>query len=165
MVVIAICGSPGTGKTTIANYFKEYGFYVLNISQFIIDNELYIGYDAKRDSYIIDETLFLTRIKEFIANNSDKNIVIEGIGAEILPKDLIDYCIVLTCDIRVLKKRLESKGYNKRKIEENLEAEKFSEILIDAMENFGEKVLTFDTSKESPQDIFNRIMEKIKEID
>ncbi|MGQ4890955.1 MAG: adenylate kinase family protein [Candidatus Njordarchaeia archaeon] len=164
MVVIAICGTPGTGKTTIATYLEKYGFEVINLSKFVIKNKLYIGYDAQRDSYIIDPKKVVQALKEVISRKKGEGLVIEGIGAEAIPENLVDICVVLTCDIPVLEQRLKEKGYNNKKIEENLEAERFSEILIDALENFKGKVITFNTAKDNPENIVKKILEKIKEL-
>ena len=164
MVIIAICGTPGTGKTTIATYLKKYGFEVINLSKFVIKNKLYIGYDAERDSYIMDPDKVVEALKNFLSQGKNRNLVIEGIGAESLPEDIVDICAVLTCDPKVLQQRLKEKGYNNKKIEENLEAERFSEILIDALENFKEKVITFNTAKSKPDEIVEKILEKIREL-
>lgn len=163
MTTILICGSPGTGKTTIANYLKKYGFEIINLSHFVISNKLYLGYDTIRDSYIIDEEALIKKIKERISK--EKNVVIEGIGAEILPDELADLCVVLTCDIKELEKRLKNKGYPPSKIYENLEAERFSIILNTALENFKQKVIVFDTSRYSEVEIVNKILTKLREVE
>ena len=63
-----------------------------------------------------------------------------------LDKKYADLCVVVKCDIAILKKRLEKRGYNKKKIRENLDAEIFYVCLVEAIE-LGHRVVVVDTSK------------------
>ena len=164
MTVVYICGTAGTGKTTISTYLKKYGFFVINLSHLVKHNKLYLGYDAERDSLIIDEEKLNEHVKNLVKKKKQEKIVIEGIGAEALPDELADLCVVLTCSIKTLKERLKSKGYSERKIMENLEAEKFGIILGDAESKFFNKVLTLDTSKLTPEQAAEKIVEKLREL-
>lgn len=161
MVVIAICGTPGTGKSKLAELFGKDGFYVINLSKFVIENRLYGGYDKKRDAYIIDEQRLAEGIKEVITRHS--NVVIEGIGAEALPKDIVDVCIVLTCEPFMLEERLLERGFPQEKIQENLEAERFGVIMGEALSNYGEfKVMILDTTYTPIEELYKVIVDELE---
>lgn len=161
MVVIAICGTPATGKSSLAEKFKVLGFEVIHLGDFVINNKLYQGYDKRRRVYIIDEERLINKIKEIASKY--KKIVIEGIGAEILPADIVDLCIVLTCEPFELERRMIDKGFPRKKILENLEAERFGIILLEALDNYGkEKTLIIDTTYRDINEIFDVIIDEIK---
>ena len=161
MVVIAICGTPGTGKSSLAERFRRLGFKVIHLSKYVIDEKLYSNYDKRRDAYIIDEDKLMEAIRRE-ASLSDK-LVIEGIGAEILPKNLVDICIVLTCEPYVLEERLSKKGFSPQKIAENLEAERFGVILMEALNNYGrERTIILDTTYRDVDELFNVIMDELR---
>jgi len=160
--VIYICGTPGTGKTTLSKYLEKYGFYIINLPQFLRDNKLYLGYDAIRDSLIINEKSLIKKIKETIHEINSKFIAIEGIGAEILPPELATLCVVLVCEPKELEKRLRVKRYPEEKIRENLEAERLSVILGEALEYFGNKVVVYDTSKLGIKEIVADLLERLE---
>jgi len=163
MVVIAICGTPGTGKSLLADAFKKLNFEVIHLSRFVIENKLYQSYDNKRDAYVIDEEKFLEAINRYIESRMGKNIVIEGIGAECLPPEIVDICIVLTCEPFVLKERLEQKGFPPEKIEENLEAERFGIIFGEAVANYGSsKTIVVDTTYKSIGEVFDVILNELR---
>ena len=63
-----------------------------------------------------------------------KGIVIDSHLSHHLPKKLVSQCIVMRCSLKTLVRRLQKKGYSKRKIRENLEAEIFEVCLQEARE-------------------------------
>ncbi|MEX0568913.1 MAG: adenylate kinase family protein [Candidatus Njordarchaeota archaeon] len=160
MVVIAICGTPGTGKSSLAEKFRSLGFEVVHLTEFVVRNELYQGYDKKRGSYIIDEDRMINALKIVFRNS--ENVVVEGLGAEILPKDIVDMCIVLTCQPFVLEQRLLERGYGQEKIDENLDAERFGVILADVMANYDKsKIIIIDTTYREMDEIFEDICNEL----
>jgi len=161
LVVIAICGVPGTGKSRLAELFSKNGFYAVHLSQLVVENKLYDGYDKKRDAYIINEHKLVRKVKEIVAKHS--NVVVEGIGAEALPSDIVDVCIVLTCEPFELERRLLERGFPHEKIEENLEAERFGIILGEALSNYGEsKIMVLDTTYTSTEELYRVIVNELR---
>jgi adenylate kinase len=53
-MIIAITGTPGTGKTTVASILKKKGFIVVDLKQVAFDNDFIIGIDKERNSSIVD---------------------------------------------------------------------------------------------------------------
>ncbi len=150
MKVIIVTGSPGTGKTKIAKKLaKEKKYEYINIAKLVKSGKLYDRYDRKRRTYVVDTkklNKFLIEIIKIHKCNKTKGIVIDSHMSHYLPKKYVDLCIVTKCGLKKLKKRLEKRKYNKKKIRENLDCEIFDICLNEAMEK-GHKVKIVDTSK------------------
>jgi len=148
MKVIALSGTPGTGKSTLAKLLeKEFKFYRLDLHEHY--QKISSGYDRKKKAYDIDYNKFENLVKKLISEKkkSYPGLIIDTHISHHLPKQLVDICIILTCnDLKILRRRLVKRKYSKSKVEENLDAEKFQVCQVEALDQ-GHKVLTFDTSK------------------
>lgn len=134
MKAIIITGTPGTGKTTLANYLsKHLSLPILDINTYAKEHNLLESYDKKRKTYIIDETLISRKIASFLAKSKTQYIVDGHISHFLHPKS-VSTCLVTNTKLSILKKRLEKRGYNKLKVAENLESEAFNECLLEAQE-------------------------------
>jgi adenylate kinase len=120
--IIAVTGTPGTGKTTYAKklaYGKGYLYF--DVSSFIRQEGLSAGFDRRRNALIVDtDTL--------------SNAIIRVLQAK-----RVTECIITKCSLKSLKKRLEKRGYSKTKVRENLDAEIFDVCYAEAKE-MGHKV-------------------------
>jgi len=125
MRVIIVTGTPGTGKTTLANNLsKKLNFHYLDANKIIKEYDISEGYDKKRDTNIIDtKKLNLALIKEINNHKKIENgIIIDSHLSHYLPKRHVDVCIVTKCDLKELENRLRNKKYSKSKIRENMDA-------------------------------------------
>lgn len=147
-MIIAISGTPGTGKSTLARKISEkLGYDVLDVNKLLEEDEgLVLEFDRRRDTKVIDterlNDVLIQKIDE--TKKAGKGLVIDSHLSHMLPKEEVGLCIVLSCDLSVLKERLVERGYNNLKIKENLEAEAFDEILEEARET-GHEVLNIKT--------------------
>jgi len=146
MKVIAVTGTPGTGKTTLSKKLAlKLGFSYLDVNKIIKKYNLSEEYDKKRKTKIIDiKKLNKELIKEI---KSIKNgLIIDSHLSHYLPKKNVDVCIVTKCNLKLLEKRLKKRRYSKLKIRENLDSEIFDICSNEAKEK-GHKVLVVDTTK------------------
>jgi adenylate kinase len=143
--LIAITGTPGVGKSTVAKALaKEIGFDHFDISRHY--NDIAVGYDNERKCYTIDMKKFETLVKEKL-EETDEGLIIDSHISHLLPKEMVDVCIVLLCsDIKTLEKRLKRRNYSHKKIRENLDAEIFQVCLVEAHER-GHHVIMVDSSQ------------------
>ena len=167
MEVIAVSGTPGTGKTTLAKKLaKNLDFYYLDVNKFINTKKLYESYDKKRRTKIVDvnklNKSLINKIKSIkkqpltqkfnkkiqFKNKTIKNkgLIIDSHISHYLPRRYVDICIITKCDIKKLNKRLKKKRFSKNKINENLQAEIFDICYNEAVQK-KHKVIAVDTTK------------------
>lgn len=140
-LVIAISGTPGTGKTRLARFLaKKLHFSRLDLHRHYL--EIATGYDAKKQCSVID----LKKLEALVRKEKARGkVIVDSHIAHLLPEKLVDVCIVLTCsDLKALQKRLRRRGYPAKKVRENLDAEIFQVCLLEAQER-RHRVLAFDT--------------------
>ena len=107
-MAIAISGTPGTGKTTLAKKLaKSLNYKYLDVNKLIKSNKLAESYDKKRKCIIIDiKKLNKILIKEIKKN---PNLIIDSHLSHYLPKKYLDLCIITKCSLKILEKRLKKK--------------------------------------------------------
>ena len=147
---IALTGTPGTGKTTIASILeKNYSVKNIHLHQFAQNENLVEGYDKKRRSDIIDIDALN---KRFIEKTKDEPLVlIDGHLSHFLIS--VDMVIVLRCHPSILRTRLQEKQWSKEKINENLEAE-----ILDVIESESVDIHTYNPPVQPPLQDLQRLV-------
>ena len=140
---MAVCGTPGTGKTRILNAFRDDDFvFTVTMSEAIKEHKLYSEYDDEMGAYVMDECKVKKFVQKLIGSlgrvASCKALLIETHTPSVLPKRK-SHAIVLQCDTHVLYDRLKARGYHQKKCEENVQAEIMQVVWEEAVERFGEK--------------------------
>jgi len=140
-LVVAITGTPGTGKTALSRIAAgKLGFTHVDVSELIKSNvnELGVGWDSERRTIIADTAATRRRIVELIRQNrkGSPGFVIDGhFSPEVCKPDLV---IVLRCHPEKLRKRLKARsGWRELKVRENVEAECIDSCFIHAKETGG----------------------------
>jgi len=134
---IIITGSPGTGKSSVADMLRrKLKIRVIHINDYAKKNDLVIG--KQNDSLVVNMNL----LKKML--NKERGIIEGHLACEF--KLSSAFVIVLRCNPKVLRKRLKSRGYSKKKIKDNLEAEALDYCTQHAEEHY-KKVFEVDTTK------------------
>jgi adenylate kinase len=164
-MIIAITGTPGTGKTSVSKIIQKDGFDVIDFNNVACEKNFLIGRDEKRDTNLVD----IKKINDFIKKNySGKDIVfIEGHLSHLLK--CIDKVIILRCNPNLLRKNLLQKGWKESKIKENIEAEILDIILCEVVDTYSkENIFEIDVTDKSidtvAYEIKNLIKEKFREV-
>ena len=127
MKIIIISGTPGCGKTSIANELsKLIDARILSLNELAVSDDFSFEYDKERKTYIVDFKIFLPYILKkikMIKMNPSQFLIIESHFSDIIPNKLIDYVFILRCDPDELGKRLKKKNFDLNKIAENVQSE------------------------------------------
>ena len=149
---IALTGTPGTGKTSVSGILSSRGHSILNLTEFIKQNDLREEYEEERDTYEVDTD----RLNEALKDRED--IIFESHLAHFLDVDLI---IVLRCKPDVLAQRLRDRGYGPCKVRENMEAELLDVILCESVDS-GTPTFVADTTSCTPEETADAVEDIMK---
>ncbi|MEM3372914.1 MAG: AAA family ATPase [Candidatus Anstonellales archaeon] len=188
---ILITGCPGTGKTSISKSLikglKRLGKAqkaqrkakrkklsvnkkdlikptLLEINKIADDFGLYEFFDDSLESKVVNIKSLENILNEVLEIEEEKfnYIIIEGhLGVEIKIRK-VDYVFVLRTNPLELEKRLEKRGYTKRKISENINAELVDYFTIKAEKLYGRnKVFEVDTTTNNASENAKKILEVV----
>jgi adenylate kinase len=138
----AVTGTPGVGKTSACALVKS--IPVVHVNQLVDELGMFSGYDRKRKTKEVDVTKLAKEIRKM-----KEDMILEGHFSHLLDPDV---AIVLRCSPKVLERRLRKKGWDERKIRENVEAEAVDVVLIETLENVPD-VCEIDTTKKKPAQV------------
>ena len=139
MLNYALTGTPGTGKTSVSKLLNE---KVISLSNYYAE----ASEGKSKDGEWLVDIGKLNKILE-----ASDSAIFEGTFAHEL--DNIDKIVVMRCDPKILKERLEERGYKKKKVMENLEAEAIGLIYSEALEILDKaNVFQVDNSTREPQE-------------
>jgi adenylate kinase len=168
-MMVSITGTPCVGKTTISREFEEMGWTYIDLKSLIIESNTFDEVIQENHEILVDEK----GLKEYLGSldpPEDEDIILDGHLSYLAPSDI---CIVLRLNPKELKNRLSERGYSERKVNENVEAEAVSVILVEALEMEEERlggkdwkqlppacgiVFEIDTSNKPISDIFQQIL-------
>jgi len=154
-MLVIITGTPGVGKTTLAKKIVKLGYTRLDLHDHY--KEISTRYDRKKQCYDIDVKKFTALVKKKVKEH--EKVVVDSHISHLLPKKMVDLCIILTCsDLKKLKRRLVARKYSKKKIEENIQAEIFQVCLEEAK---GHNVKVFDVAHKDFTSKINKLITKV----
>jgi adenylate kinase len=161
--VIIITGTPGVGKTVVSKAIAiRLGATYVSLTEIAKEEKLVLGVDEERRTLIVDIKKISKLVKEIILR-SQIDIVIDGhYASDVVPSKLVSQIFVLRRDPEELKAEFETRGYDDRKIAENVTSEVLDVCLVDAVEKYGiEKVDEIDVTKKRTEDVIEEILEII----
>ena len=152
---IVITGTPGTGKSSIAKKLAaQLGLELVDVKRIVRERKLAVGSGHEVDLRKLAAALRFLRTK--------RDYVVEGhLACELrLPADFI---FVLRTEPRTLRRRLSKRGYGRKKLNENIEAELLDYCTQRVEQEYRKKPLELDTSKRSPVSSVHRIALAIRQ--
>jgi adenylate kinase len=150
-MMCGITGTPGTGKSMVADELARRGHTVVRITDIV--QPYVIGDDDERDTQVID-------VDRLVNEFEPVDGFVEGHFAHLLPCDRI---VVLRCRPDELKQRLAKRLYDKGKIRENMDAEALDVCLIETVEAYSPgQILELDSSGREPVWCADRIEQFVR---
>ncbi|ADT83549.1 adenylate kinase family protein [Thermococcus barophilus] len=149
-MIIAVSGTPGVGKTTVAKLLAEkLGYMYVDLKKFAIGHE--IG-EIKGDELEVE----IDELAYFIEKElKGKNVVLDGHLSHLMPADQV---IILRLHPKIIGERLKERGYSREKISENVEAELVDVCLVEAIDTH-ENVIEVDTTGKTPEQVVEEILD------
>jgi len=154
--VIIITGTPGVGKTTLAETLVKKNDYE-RVDLHTKYKQISEKYDRQKQCYVIDYTKLVALVKKQLHETTAKGLVVDSHVTHYLPTKLVDLCVVLSCsNLKLLRQRLLKRRYTAKKIQENLEAE-IMQVCLNEARTRKHKIVVFDTATIAMQQIVAKI--------
>lgn len=147
---VALTGTPGTGKTSVASLLEKEGCIVVSLHALAQENNCICGTDKKRDSQLVD----IKKLDKYIQKTFKMNelVFFEGHIGHLL--STMEKVIILRCHPKKLKKRLLRKKWSDQKVMENVDAEALDVILCETVENHPAKnIFEIDTTDRTIKEV------------
>lgn len=114
--VLAVSGTPGTGKTTLCEAMEGEGWQVLSLAALAEEHDCMGPVDESDGAAPID----VHRLAETWEAPAEGRWLVDGHLAHLLE---VDGVVLLRCQPAVLHERLSARGYDARKVKANVEWE------------------------------------------
>ncbi|XP_012871345.1 PREDICTED: adenylate kinase isoenzyme 6 isoform X1 [Dipodomys ordii] len=160
---ILLTGTPGVGKTTLGKELaSRSGLKYISVGDLAREGELYDGYDEEYDCPILDED----RVVDELENEMrDGGVIVDYHGCDFFPERWFHIVFVLRTDNSVLYKRLETRGYNEKKLKDNIQCEIFQVLYEEAIASYKEEIVHQlpSNNPEELEDNINKILKWIEQ--
>ncbi len=140
---IGITGSPGTGKKSVGrDLAKLLGLEYFPINAYAISSK-YGSWRSKE--FDVDARKLRGKIR------TENRVVVGHLLPYVVPDKDLDFVFVLRCSPEVLRKRYLKRGYDERKIRENLQAEVLGVVSEKSSEVYDSAKLAEVDTSDSPR--------------
>lgn len=128
---VALSGTPGTGKSAIAEALGRVGWHKVELGDLAKDEGAVVGRDEERQTDEVDVDLLEAALARALSGSDADRVLLVGHLAHLMPCDTV---VVLRTSPAVLRERLEARGWPHAKVQENVEAEAVGVVLVESME-------------------------------
>jgi len=152
------------GKTSLSALLVHHLKGVsVNVSELVSREGLSCGFDEERKTLVADMDKISKRVEE-ILKDSEGWVVVDGhFAMDIVPSERVFLAFVLRRDPDELREVLRSRGFDEKKIAENVAAEVLDVCLFDALEAYGkEKVCEINITNRGEEEVADEVMQIIE---
>ncbi|KNC50178.1 adenylate kinase isoenzyme 6 [Thecamonas trahens ATCC 50062] len=164
---VLVTGTPGVGKTTMCELLaEEAGMKHINFGSILLEGGFNAGYNAEFDTHDVTEENLADACDSIEAAMGEGGVILDYASCDYFPERWFDLVVVLVAETNSLFPRLEARGYSKKKVTENMQAEIFQVVLQDAYElypNVRKETLTSNTVDEMQENIAS-IQQMLQEV-
>ncbi len=148
-MLVAVTGTPGTGKTTACDVLASRGYAVVDLDDVARQGGFVVGRDEARGSDEVDV--------DALRDNLRVPAKIAFLRSHYAHEMAVDLAVVLRCSPAVLRQRLEARGWSRAKVQENVEAEAIDVITQEATDRLS-RVYEIDTTHRTPAETADTIL-------
>ncbi len=152
-MLVAVTGTPGTGKTSACEVLAHRGYAVVDLDDAARAGGFIVGRDEARGSDEVD----VDALREHLRVPA-KIAFLRSHYAHEMDVDLV---VVLRCSPAVLRQRLEARGWSAAKVRENVEAEAIDVITQQAVERLP-YVYEVDTTGRTPEQTADAVLDILR---
>ncbi|XP_003785934.1 adenylate kinase isoenzyme 6 [Otolemur garnettii] len=151
---ILLTGTPGVGKTTLGKELaSRSGLKYINVGDLAKEGQLYDGYDEEYECPMLDED----RVVDELDNQmTEGGVIVDYHGCDFFPERWFHVVFVLRTNTSELYKRLETRGYNEKKLKDNIECEIFQVLYEEATASYKEEIV-HQLPSNNPAELENNI--------
>jgi adenylate kinase len=167
---ILVTGTPGVGKTSLCTLLESQlpedfgvtGFQYVKLTDLIKEKKLYTKWNEEFDVPEFDIDMVCDELEPLMSGRG--GIILEFHSCDFFPERWFQLVVLLRCDNTNLYDRLKERGYNEKKITENIECE-ILEVLKEEVESSYQPDIVMELQSSSVEDMQSNLQiigEKIK---
>ncbi|XP_037662197.1 adenylate kinase isoenzyme 6-like [Choloepus didactylus] len=159
---ILLTCTPGVGKTTLGKEpASRSGLKYVNESDLAEEGQLYDGCDEDYDGPVLDED----RVVDEVRKPDERRWSYGDFhGCDFFPEHWFHTAFVLRTDNGVLYKRLETRGCNEKKLQDNSHCENFQPLYEEGIASYREEI-EHQLFRNNPEELENNINQILKWIE
>lgn len=136
---ILVTGTPGTGKSTLGRELAtQTGLSFINIGEIAKERNFYTEFDEEYNCPVLDEDAVIDALENQMSLGGN---ILEYHSCDFFPERWFDIVFVLRTDNTLLYDRLYQRGYNEKKLQDNLQCEIFQTILDEAKDSYPHEIV------------------------
>ncbi|XP_038621410.1 adenylate kinase isoenzyme 6 isoform X1 [Tachyglossus aculeatus] len=156
---ILLTGTPGVGKTTLGKELATRAeLNYVNVGDLAREKQLYDGFDEEYQCPILDEDRVVDELEDQMRNGG---VIVDYHGCDFFPERWFHIVFVLRTENSHLYKRLESRGYSEKKLQDNIQCEIFQILYEEAMASY-KKEIVHQLPSNTPEELENNLDQIIK---
>lgn len=148
-MLVALTGTPGTGKHRVADVLARRGYTVVDLNREAENRKLIAGVDPVRGAKEVDV--------EALDRELQVRVKLAFLVAHYAHRMTVNLAVVLRCHPRVLRERLAARGWSEAKVRENVEAEAIDVITQEAVARVP-SVFEVDTTDRTPDETADAVL-------
>jgi len=150
-----VTGTPGVGKTVVSSLLaSKLNAFHIDLGELVKLEKLWSDMDKTRDTLIADMPKLSKRVQDMI-EHSKLDIVLDGhYAVDVVPAKRVQVVFVLRREPDELRRSIRKRGFEGKKLKENLAAEVLDVCLYSAVKICGvEKVCEIDVTGKKTDDV------------
>lgn len=150
-----VTGTPGVGKTLVSRLLaSKLDALHIDLGELVQRERLWSEVDKTRETLIADMPKLSKRVQEMI-KRSKKDVVLDGhYAVNVVPAENVSIVFVLRREPEELRRSMRKRGFEGKKLKENLAAEILDVCLYNAVKVCGlEKVCEIDATGKQAEEV------------